>query len=194
MASPDVLMVSYLAVFLQSMVGCASCMYSVDCLARDVNAIRKVVEHDDWPSNFYVMGDEAFVCTNNFLTPYSGRGLGPWKDAFNFYLSSMHQCTEPSFAPLVQCCGILRCPFQFDFSGWTKVLMAVAKLHNFCIDESDVQLTESYHNDVLDGDVFDVMQNEDRINEEELNYITSRRTGTRHCNHFRVILEEKGLH
>jgi hypothetical protein len=31
-----------------------------------------MVEHDDWPSDFYVIGDEAFVCTNNFLTPYSG--------------------------------------------------------------------------------------------------------------------------
>jgi hypothetical protein len=43
------------------------------------------MEHADWPSDFYVIGDEAFVCTtNNFLTPYSGHGLGPWKDAFNF--------------------------------------------------------------------------------------------------------------
>jgi hypothetical protein len=33
---------------------------------------------------FYVIGDEAFACTNNFLTPYSGCGLGPWNDAFNF--------------------------------------------------------------------------------------------------------------
>ncbi|MFO0447033.1 MAG: hypothetical protein ACK51L_05105, partial [bacterium] len=59
-------------------------------------------------------GDEAFVCTNNFLTPYSGRGLGPWKDAFNFYLSSMRQCVERSFALLVQVfCGI-HCSLTFD--------------------------------------------------------------------------------
>ena len=61
------------------------CMYSDstnDCLAWDVSAASKVVEHDDWPPNFYVIGDEAFVCTNNILTPYSGRSLGRWKDAF----------------------------------------------------------------------------------------------------------------
>jgi hypothetical protein len=35
--------------------------------------------------------------------------------------------------------------------------------------------------------------NDDFIDEEELHYITSRRSGTRRCNCFRVILEEKGL-
>jgi hypothetical protein len=71
--------------------------------------------------------------------------------------------------------------------------MAVAKLHNFCIDESDVPLRERYHDDVLEGDVFNVLLNEDLIVEEELNNVTSCRTGTRCRNRFRVILEEKGL-
>jgi hypothetical protein len=87
-----------------------SCMYSGstnDCLAWDICAASKILEHDDRPMEFYVIGDEAFVCTNNFLTPYSGRGLGPSKVAFNFYLSSMRQCIEHSFALLVQCWRIL---------------------------------------------------------------------------------------
>jgi len=154
-----------------------SCMYSGStnyCLAWDVSTASKIVEHDDWPSNYYIIGDEAFVCTKNFLTPYSGRGLGPWKDSFNFYLSSMHQCIERSFAPLVQHRGILWRPFQFEFSGWATVLMDVAKLHNFCIDESDVPLRERHHDDVLDGDIFDVMLNDDYIDHEELNYVASR--------------------
>ena len=50
-----------------------------DCLAWDICEASKVVENADWPSDFYVIGDEAFVCTNNFLTPYSGCGLGPWR-------------------------------------------------------------------------------------------------------------------
>jgi hypothetical protein len=70
-------------------------------------ATSKIVEHDDWPLDFYVLGDEALVCSNYFLTPYSRCGLGPWKDAFKFYLSSLHQCIEHSFALLVQCWGIL---------------------------------------------------------------------------------------
>jgi hypothetical protein len=39
--------------------------------------------------------------------------------------------------------------------------MALAKLHNFCIDESDVPLRERFHADVVEGDEFDVMLNED---------------------------------
>jgi hypothetical protein len=93
-----------------------------DCLAWDICTASKIVEHDDWPSNYYVIGDEAFVCTNNFLTPYSGCGLGLWRDAYNLYLSSMRQCIEWSFVLLVQHWGILWCPFQFEFSSWTTVL------------------------------------------------------------------------
>jgi hypothetical protein len=71
--------------------------------------------------------------------------------------------------------------------------MALAKLHNFCIDESDVPLRERHHDDVLDRDIFDVMLNDDYIDHEELNNIASCRTGTRRRNRFRVILEQKGL-
>jgi hypothetical protein len=105
----------------------------------------------------------------------------------------MRQCIERSFALLVQRWGILWRPFQFEFSGWTKVLMVLAKLHNFCIDEGDVPLRERYHADILDGDEFDVIMNDDVIDEEELRYIRSRRSGDRRRNCFRVILEEKGL-
>ena len=59
------------------MAGCdADCRYNIfscvnsgstnDCLGWDVCEASKVVEHSDWPSDFYVIGDEAFVCTNNF--------------------------------------------------------------------------------------------------------------------------------
>jgi hypothetical protein len=104
-----------------------------DCLAWDLSCASSVEEDPNWPSDFYVIGDEAFVCTHNFLTPYNGHGLGPWKDAFTFYLSSMRQCVERSFALLVLHWGIWWRPLQFDFSCWTKVLTALAKLHNFAL-------------------------------------------------------------
>ncbi len=71
--------------------------------------------------------------------------------------------------------------------------MVLAKLQNFCIDEGDIPLRERFHADILDGDEFDVMLNEDFLDEEELHYITSCRSGTRRRNRFRVLLEEKGL-
>jgi hypothetical protein len=71
--------------------------------------------------------------------------------------------------------------------------MVLAKLHNVCIDEDDVPLRERYHADILDGDEFDVVMNDDVIDEEELCYIRSHRSGDCCCNCFRVILEEIGL-
>jgi hypothetical protein len=147
-----------------------SCMNSgstTDCLAWDLSSASSVVEDPNWSSDFYVIGDEAFVCTNNFLTPYSGHGLGPWKDAFDFYLLSMRHCVERSFVLLVQCWGILWHPLQFDFSCWTKVFMLLAKLHNFYIDETDIPIRQCFHEDVLEGDQFDVITNEVFLDEEE---------------------------
>jgi len=35
--------------------------------------MKNIVEGPNWPERIYVIGDEAFVCTNNFLIPYSGK-------------------------------------------------------------------------------------------------------------------------
>lgn len=57
-----------------------------DCLAWDMCAMK----HDGLiPSQYYFIGDGAFSNTAQFLVPWSGTGLGPWKDSFNFHLSSM---------------------------------------------------------------------------------------------------------
>jgi hypothetical protein len=103
----------------------------------------------------------------------------------------MRQFIECSFALLVQHWGILWHPIQIEFSGWTKVLMALAKLRNFCIDESDIPLRERFHADVVEGDEFDVMLNEHFLDEEEQYYITTHRSSTRRHNRFKVLLEEK---
>ncbi len=69
--------------------------------------------------------------------------------------------------------------------------MALAKLHNFCIAESDTLLRERFHPDVVEGDELDTMLNEDFLDEEEQHFITTHRSGTCHHNFFRVLLEEK---
>ena len=54
----------------------------------------RALEAGKLPSRFYIVGDEAFVNSYQLLTPWSGRGIGVWKDSFNFHLSGMRQCIE----------------------------------------------------------------------------------------------------
>mmetsp|Transcript_20236 Transcript_20236/g.29052 ORF Transcript_20236/g.29052 Transcript_20236/m.29052 type:complete len:117 (-) Transcript_20236:50-400(-) len=79
-------------------------------------------------------GDEAFVNTQQFLVPWSGRGLDPWKVSFNYHLSSMRQCIERSFSHLTQRWGIFWRPLQCGVDKWTLVCTVTAKLHNYIID------------------------------------------------------------
>jgi hypothetical protein len=74
-----------------------------------------------------------------------------------------------------------------------KGITALAKLHNFCIDESDIPIRQRLHEDVLEGDQFDVITNEVFLDEEEQRFLTTRQTGNRRRNNFRALLEEKGL-
>ena len=71
--------------------------------------------------------------------------------------------------------------------------MALAKVHNFCIDEGDIPVRQRFHEDVMEGDQFEVLINESFLDEEEQHFLMTRRTGNRRRNNFRVVLEEKGL-
>jgi hypothetical protein len=71
--------------------------------------------------------------------------------------------------------------------------MASAKLHNFCIDETDVPVRQHFHQDVLEGDQFDVITNEVFLDEEEQHFLTTHQTGNCNCINLRALLEEKGL-
>jgi len=71
--------------------------------------------------------------------------------------------------------------------------MALAKLHNFCIDEDDIPVRQRFHEDVMEGDQFEVLINESFFDEEEQCFLTTHRTGNRRRNNFSVVLEEKGL-
>lgn len=110
---------------------------------------------------FYAIGDDAFINTCNFLTPIPGRGIGDYKDAYNYYISAMRQCIERAFGILVKRWGILWRPFNFAFERWSVVLQVCAKLHNLCIESrvgnvhidhlpEDVQIFDRI--EVFDGD------------------------------------------
>ena len=61
-----------------------------DCIAWEYSSLYKsVFANKRLPSEYFAIGDDAFVYTNNFLTPFPGRNIGLFKDSFNYHLSSM---------------------------------------------------------------------------------------------------------
>jgi hypothetical protein len=133
-----------------------NCGSTNDCLAYSMCYMRDVIENDinsdvfnhnivpDSVPNasgsrpktkyYYGVGDSAFTTTSNLLSPWPGRGIGPWKDSFNYHLSSMRQCIERAFGVLVRRWGILWRPLECSFNKWSILLTVCAKLHNLCVD------------------------------------------------------------
>ncbi len=80
------------------MFSCKNSGSTNDCIAWELSLLKKlVIDEGKLPAQFFLIGDEAFSCVNQFLVPYSGRGLGTWKDSFNFHLSAMRQVIEAQF-------------------------------------------------------------------------------------------------
>jgi hypothetical protein len=113
------------------------CGTTHDSTAWEQCALHKAMEEGRLPKEYFIIGDEAFACKEQVLCPYSGRGLGEAKDAFNYYLSHSRQCVERAFGMVIQRWGIMWRKFRFSFERWAQVIILCMKLHNFCFDRGD---------------------------------------------------------
>jgi len=111
------------------------------------------------PSKYFFIGDEAFTNTNQFLSPWPGRGLDRYKDSFNYWLSHSRQCVERSFGMLTKRWGIYWRPFLFAFHRWSTVVMVTMKLHNLCLDRNLEIPAHRFAEDVQEGDQWVVYDN-----------------------------------
>ena len=83
------------------------CSSSGDNTAYLVTQLSKDIKAGLLPKEYHVVFDEAYVCTDQEMSPYPGRNLNAHKDAFNYYLSLNRQVIERAFGILVQRWGIL---------------------------------------------------------------------------------------
>ena len=120
-----------------AMFSCVSCGSTNDTMAWDLSMMKTLLDKDFLAKKYYFIGDEAFSNRDQFLVPWSGRGLSWDKDSFNYHLSSMRQCIERAFSLLTQRWGIFWRPLRCSYDKWTLVCTVAAKLHNFCIDENE---------------------------------------------------------
>ena len=69
----------------------ASCNHSGstnDIIAwQDRNLYNLLEVEKVLPEKYFFIGDEAFSNTPQFLSPWPGRGLDPYRDSFNYWLS-----------------------------------------------------------------------------------------------------------
>ena len=111
------------------------------------------------PSKYFFIGDEAFTNTQQFLSPWPGRGLDSYRDSFNYWLSHSRQCVERSFGMLTKRWGIFWRAFNFSFHRWSTVVLVCMKLHNLCLDRNLDIPVHRFSEDVRVGDEWVVYDN-----------------------------------
>jgi hypothetical protein len=150
---------------------CASCDHSGstnDIIAwQDSNLYDALEIQRLLPERFFFIGDEAFTCTHQFLSPWPGRGLDTAKDAFNYWLSHSRQAVERAWGMVMQRWGIFWRIFRFALDRWPLVVMVCMKLHNICLDNLVEVPSQRFLDDVREGDEWNVQDNE-RPNDVEL--------------------------
>ena len=109
----------------------------------------------DFGGKLCLFGDNAYVQSSYMCTPWKAVTSGP-KDAFNFYHSQVRINIECAFGILVHRWGMLRkaIPVGISVSRTTRLVLALCKLHNFCIANRE-EVAAAYEKDVssilLDG-------------------------------------------
>jgi hypothetical protein len=118
-----------------------------DCLAFEGSDLYKrctrgLMKQDVGKQPFVLFGDNAYLNSSFMATPYPNVSNDPGKktkDDYNFYHSQLRIRVECAFGMLVQRWGILRSAFPQNIRTRKVIatVIALTKLHNFCIDESN---------------------------------------------------------
>ena len=127
------------------------CRFVYVCVAapggvNDISAFRKTKLPQmirNLPPGKFVAGDNAYVCSEHLLTPFSrDERSEARKDAYNFYLSQLRIRIEQAFGFMTTKWRILKRPLQVDLKRVGYIFLCIARLHNFCINEGcDVEGT-----------------------------------------------------
>ena len=160
---------------------------SSDCLAFEGSGIYEDLEAGLLHDNLVLFGDNAYLNSHYMVTPFPNVSSGS-KDDFNFFHSQLRIRVECAFGMMVFRWGILRSaiPLNITISKTIALVHALAKLHNFCINEQ-----ESDPNFSGDNSIPETMQNdEDHIMMQDEGYIPINVNDTGEC----IPLVEGGHH
>jgi len=106
---------------------------------NDITAYRKtsiVQRIKNLPIGRYVIGDNAYICTEHLLTPFSGdEKKDVMKDGYNFHLSQVRIRIEMTFGQFINKWRYFGRPSQLSLKNHGMLFMCATRLHNFCINE-----------------------------------------------------------
>ena len=103
------------------------------------------------PYGYYVVGDCAYIISNKFLTPYSGRNKDDRsKDSFNFHLSQLRIRIEQVFGMIVNKFLIFQSPLKVPLRKVKDLVQCAFRLHNFCVDRRQYKVPVARYNPVID--------------------------------------------
>ena len=111
---------------------------TADCLALEASDLYRRLENGLLHDGMVLFGDNAYLNTKYMATPYTNVSAGS-KDNYNYYHSQLRIRVECCFGILTQKWGILRTamPPNMSIRRVVALVNALAKLHNFCIDQKD---------------------------------------------------------
>lgn len=90
------------------------------------------------PVGKYIIGDNAYTCTEHLLTPFAGSHReDPKKDSYNFFVSQLRIRVEMTFGRFVNKWRIFKRSLHIRLKNVGKVFICATRLHNFCMDEAD---------------------------------------------------------
>lgn len=110
--------------------------------------IHRIGPHEIKP---YLVGDSAYPISTWLQKPYPEGTRDPAEIRFNYALSSARVQVECAFGILKNRWRILNCMEEANVGRVSKIVIACAVLHNFCILADDEWDDEDYDNDEDEG-------------------------------------------
>lgn len=135
--------------FIDTFIGAPGRMHDAK-IFKSSPIFEKLHNHAFMPSNYYIMGDNAYPNSKFLMTPFRDNGhLSVAQSRFNTALSSVRQTIERAF-------GLLKSKFRRlkfldvqDVSFGNEIIAACIFLHNFVIQNEDLdnETTEEIQNE-----------------------------------------------
>ncbi len=101
-----------------------------------INQVKLGTMVENLPGLYYVIGDCAYYTAAEHMIPiFRNAEKLKRQDNFNFFVSQLRRRIEMAFGLMVKKWAILTRPLSVKMRRMKRLMVAIARLHNFCINE-----------------------------------------------------------